>query len=458
MTGTKKKDLITDFTSGNIWKQLIVFSAPLFLGNLLQMVYNMVDMIIVGRVLGNVGISGVSIGGDITHFFTMLIMGFSNAASIIISQLVGAKQKNKVGQLIGTLSVFLLICGVVMTTIGLVFRYPILNVMNTPTECYDYAMDYCIVSLSGLLFIFGYNAVSAVLRGLGDSKHPFLFIAVSSVVNIILDIVFVMFMDMGTFGAALATVIGQAVSFIWSLLFLVKRKDNLGFKITKNDFRIDKQLFGTLIKLGIPMAIKQASISFSKLFINSFINQYGLEYTAVSGVSNKIINIPMLVSNSVNTAGSSMVGQNVGAEEYKRVPKILGVVLTIAGIGTLALLAVVLLFPTQVYMLFTKDTSILPVAMEYMPVLILNFITVIFRAPANAFVNGTANYRVNFALAIMDAFVARVGLGLLLGSVFHLEYMGYWLGDALSGFMPMIVGVVYFLGGKWKTRKYVIKD
>ena len=458
MTDRKNRELITDFTSGNIWKQLIIFAAPLFLGNLLQMVYNMVDMIIVGRVLGNVGISGVSIGGDITHFFTMLIMGFSNSASVIIAQLIGAKKRDKVGQMIGTYAVFLIICAVVMTSGGLIFRYPILNAMNTPIECYDYAMSYCIVTLSGLFFIFGYNAVSAILRGLGDSKHPFLFIAVASVVNIVLDIIFVLFWNMGTLGAALATVISQAVSFIWALIFLVRKKDRLGFIITKKDFRIEKQMFGTLIKLGVPMAIKQASISFSKLFINSFINQYGLVYTAVSGVSNKIINIPMLISNSVNTAGSSMVGQNIGAEEYKRVPKIMAIIGTITGIFTIIMLAIVLIFPSQIYMIFTTDESIIPVAMEYMPILIINFITVIFRAPFNAFINGSANYKVNFLVAILDAFVARVGLGLLLGSVFKLEYFGYWLGDALSGFMPMIIGTIYLVSGKWKTRKYVIKD
>mgnify|MGYP003333143664 CR=1 FL=1 len=131
---------------------------------------------------------------------------------------------------------------------------------------------------------------------------------------------------------------------------------------------------------------------------------------------------------------------------------------TITGIFTIIMLAIVLIFPSQIYMIFTTDESIIPVAMEYMPILIINFITVIFRAPFNAFINGSANYKVNFLVAILDAFVARVGLGLLLGSVFKLEYFGYWLGDALSGFMPMIIGTIYLVSGKWKTRKYVIKD
>ena len=453
-----KKDLITDFTSGNIWKQLITFSMPLFFANLLQMVYNMVDMIVVGHVIGNVGISGVTIGGDISHFFTMLVMGFSAAASIIISQFVGAGQKEKVGKVIGTLSIFLLICAVVFTTGGLLLRHQLLDVMNTPEASYQEALAYCTTTIAGMIFIFGYNAVSAILRGLGDSKHPFIFIATAAVLNIILDLLFVYVLGWGTFGAAFATVIGQGVSFIWALIFLIKRKETLGFDISKNDFKIDKSIFSIMIKLGIPMAIKSASISFSKLFINSFVNQYGVVVSAVAGVGNKICSVPMLVSNSVNTAGSSMIGQNIGGAKYERVPKIMWAIFAICGSITALCAVVVVLFPNQIFMLFTSDESILPVAMEYLPILLINFLGSVVRAPMGAFINGSANYKINFVVAILDAFVARVGLGLLFGVVFKMGYFGFWLGDALSGTMPFFIGGGFLLSGKWKTRKYVIQE
>ena len=454
----KEKGLITDFTSGNIWKQLITFSMPLFFANLLQMVYNMVDMIVVGHVIGNVGISGVTIGGDISHFFTMLVMGFSAAASIIISQFVGAGQKEKVGKVIGTLSLFLLICAVVFTTGGLLLRHQLLDLMNAPAASYQEALAYCTTTIAGMIFIFGYNAVSAILRGLGDSKHPFIFIATAAIINIILDLLFVMVLHMGTFGAALATVIGQGVSFIWALIFLVKRKDSLGFDISKNDFKIDKDVFSIMVKLGIPMAIKSASISFSKLFINSFVNNYGVIVSAVAGVGNKICSVPMLVSNSVNTAGSSMIGQNIGGAKYDRVPKIMLAILTICGTITGLCIVIVLLFPSQVFMIFTSDESILPVAMEYLPILIINFVAAIVRAPTGSFINGSGNYKINFILAILDAFVARVGLGLLFGVVFKMEYFGFWLGDAISGTMPLFIGGGFLLSGKWKTRKYIVQE
>lgn len=452
------KGLVKDFTTGNIWKELIIFSMPLFLANLLQMVYNMVDTVVVGRVLGNPGITGVTIGGDVTHFFTMLVMGFSGAASIIISQLVGASKRDKIGKVIGTLSIFLLICAVFFTVGGVIFRTQILTAMNTPAECFKEALDYSTVCIVGLVFIFGYNAVSAVLRGLGDSKHPFIFIAIAAILNTILDVLFVMVFNMGTFGAALATVIGQGVSFITALIFLITHKDSLGFVVQKEDIKIDREIFGTLVKLGIPMALKQASISFSKIFINAFINGYGVTVAAVGGIGHKICNIPMLVSNSVNTAGSSMVGQNIGGEKYDRVPKILLAITTIVGVLVLIFMAITIIFPSQVFMLFTKDNSIIPVAMEYMPILILNFVGSIARSPSNALINGSANYSVNFVMAILDAFLARLGLGLLFGKVLGMNYFGFWLGDAISGFMPFIIGGIYFLTGKWKTRKYVVKE
>ena len=232
----------------------------------------------------------------------------------------------------------------------------------------------------------------------------------------------------------------------------------MGFDISKEDFKIDKTIFSIMIKLGIPMAIKSASISFSKLFINSFVNNYGVVVSAVAGVGNKICSVPMLVSNSVNTAGSSMIGQNIGGAKYDRVPKIMLAIFAICGSITGLCMVLVILFPSQIFMIFTSDASIIPVALEYLPILIINFVGAIVRAPTGAFINGSANYKINFVVAILDAFVARVGLGLLFGVVFKMEYFGFWLGDALSGTMPLFIGGAFLLSGIVRTRKYVIQE
>lgn len=451
----KEKTLVSDFTTGNIPKQLFIFATPLFLSSLLQVVYNMVDMIVVGNVLGEVGLSAVSVGGDVSSFLTFLGMGFANAGQVIISKYIGAGKRSHVGRFISTLSSTLFLLAISLSFLCLLFRKQFLNLMNTPTESYEQALAYSTICILGMVFIYGYNAMSAVLRGLGDSKHPFIFISIASVLNVILDLLFVIKFNMGAGGAALATVISQCVSFLSCIAFLYKKRDTLGFEIHLSDFfHIDKAMLSELTKLGIPMAIKSASIHISKLFVNSWINSYGVAVSAFAGIANKISSISNLISNALNTAGSSMVGQNIGAKTYKRIPKI---ILTITACTmTIAIILSVLFytFPNQIFSIFTEeaDADVLAIAMEYLPVAVLMFFGSACRAPANAIVNGSGNYKVNFATAIFDGLIMRIGLSVLFGLVLNFGYIGFWLGDALAGFTPMFIGIVFYISGKWKQE------
>ncbi len=449
----KKKNLITDFTQGNIVKQLFVFATPLFLSSLLQVVYNMVDMVVVGHVMGKTGLSAVSVGGDVSSFLTFIAMGFSNAGQVIIAQYIGAGKKERLGRFIATMFSFLTIIAASLSVVCLVFRRQILTFMNTPQEAFSQALEYSTVCITGMVFIYGYNMVSAVLRGMGDSKHPFVFISVAAVLNIILDIIFVKYMSMGSAGAALATVISQSVSFVSCCVFLYKRKREFGF-----DFHLkyfvdwDRPMLSELIKLGVPMAIKSASIHFSKLFVNSWINSYGVEVSAFAGVANKVNSIANLLSNSLNTAGSSMVGQNIGAKQFRRVPRIM-VTLFISGICISSVMSVLIyLFPQQIFGLFTSDKSVLAVAMEYLPVATIMFFGSAFRAPMNALINGSGIHKINFATAIFDGIIMRIGLSVLFGLVLNMGYIGFWLGDALAGYTPFAIGIVFYFSGKWKNK------
>ena len=350
--------LIKDFTQGNVTKQLITFALPLYMSNMLQIVYNMIDMIIVGQTLGKVGLSAVSIGGDVANFLTFVSMGFSGAGQVIIAQLLGAKQPDKLGRFIGNMCGFLTLLSIIFTVTCLIFRVTILDLMNTPNEAFDEALAYATVTVSGLVFIYGYNTMSAILRGLGDSKHPFIFISISAILNIILDILFVIILNFGAMGAALATVMAQSVSCITCTVFLYQRREQLGFNISKTDFITpDRKLLGRLIKLGFPMAIKSASIHFSKLFVNSWINSYGVAVSAFAGIANKINSVANLMSNALNNAGASMVGQNIGAKKYDRVTKIISVIFKISLSIAAILSTVMMTFPEQIYSAFTDDSA-----------------------------------------------------------------------------------------------------
>ncbi len=441
------KKLTQDFTKGNVSRQLIDFALPLYASNILQIVYNLVDMIIVGQSLGKIGLC------DVANFLTFVSMGFSGAGQVIIAQLLGAKQREQLGRFIGNMITFLLICSIAFSSICLILREPILKIMNTPPESFEEALAYATVTISGLIFIYGYNTMSAILRGLGDSKHPFIFISISATLNIILDVLLVIVLNFGASGAALATVIAQAVSFSTCAIFIYLRREQLGFNLTIKDFlTADRELLGRLLKLGLPMAIKSASIHMSKLFVNSWINSYGVAVSAFAGIANKINSVANLMSNSLNTAGASMVGQNIGAEQYDRVTKIIKVIFKIS-MSIAAILSVVMLtFPEKIYSAFTEDAAVLQVGMEYLPIAVLIFFGSACRSPANALINGCGNYLANFMTALFDGIILRIGFSVLFGIYLEMNYLGFWLGDALAGFTPLVIGIILYISGRWKTK------
>ncbi len=451
-----EKSQIKDFTKGNVSRQLIVFSLPLFLSNLLQVVYNMVDMVVVGNALGKVGISAVSVGGDVTHFLTFIAMGFSNAGQVLIARYIGAKEQDKIGRFVGTMSAFLVTCSLVISAVGLVFQNGILRLMNTPDEAFAGAAAYSAVCMAGLIFIYGYNVVSALLRGMGDSRHPFVFISIAAILNLALDLVFVLGFHMGAGGAALATVISQAVSFLACVLFLYKNRAEFRLDIRLHDFlHWDREMLGDLVKLGTPMAIKTASIQISKLFVNSWINSYGVAVSAFAGIANKVSNISNLISAAMNTAGSTMVGQNIAAGEFGRVKKILKTLAVITLSVAAVISALICLFPQQIFGIFTDEADVLTIADKYIPIAVMLFFGSALRAIMNALINGSGNYKINFVTAIMDGIVMRIGLAILFGLALDMKHYGFWLGDALAGFTPFWIGLVFYFTGLWKKGRKV---
>ena len=250
-----------NFTEGSVAPQLLSFAAPLFASNLLQIVYNMVDMIIVGQKLGKIGLSAVAVGGDVSHFLTFIAMGFSGAGQVIIAQYLGAGKKGEVSRFIGTMFSFLMPIAAVLSAVCIALRVPILRVMNTPAESFSEALGYATICTGGLIFVYGYNMVSSVLRGMGDSVRPFIFISISAVTNIFLDILFVAVLEMGAAGAALATVFCQMLSFTMASVYILRNRDRYGIEIRGREFfTIDRGMLSRLVRLGIPMAIKSAAV------------------------------------------------------------------------------------------------------------------------------------------------------------------------------------------------------
>ena len=449
----RQATMVKDLTEGKVVPLLLRFAFPLFVSNALQAVYNVVDMVVVGNYIGKAGMSAVSIGGDLLHLLTFVAMGFCSAGQVIIARAVGEKRPEDIQKTIGTMFSFLLSVSAAIAVVCFLLRSSLLTWLNTPAAARDYAMDYLVTCVCGLVFIYGYNIVSAILRGMGDSKRPFLFIAVAAILNMILDVLFVKYLHMEVFGAALATIIGQGVSFLASLVYLYRRRASFGFDFKARSFRIDGPAFRRLLALGIPMAIQAAAVNLSKIVLMSWINLFDVTYSALAGIFNKLNTMCGVISQSFTTAGSTMAGQNLGARKYKRVNKTL-LTLLLVGLGfATAFTAVMLLWPEGVYGMFTPDPDVLAVAAVLTIPVILNFYGAATRSPAFALINGSGKAKLNLAVAIIDGVISRIGLAALFGFALHWDCFGFWMGDALAGFMPLLISSIFYLSGRWKAKE-----
>lgn len=453
-----ENSMINDLTKGSVPRQLIRFSVPFVLANLLQFLYNIVDMIIVGQFVGSAGLSAVSIGAEFMHFLTFIAVGFAQAGQILIAQTIGnGKKDDSLSRIIGNLFTFVLGLSLIVTFVSVLFPRSFAVIMNTPQESLTETVRYCTVCGAGMFFVYGYNTVSNIMQGMGDSKHPLLFVAVAAGLNLVLDLLFVGVFRLAAFGAALATVLGQAFSFIVSMIFLYRRREAFGFDFRPKSFRPEKRIIASIVKLGIPITLQSIAISVSIMYVTACINVYGVAYSAVNGVSSKISQLCNIVTVSLRASGAAMTGQNFGAERHDRVASIFWYVLMLS-VGFAALLTViVLLFPTQIFRLFTDDPAVLVISMEVVPVIIVNFFGAASRTPVSSLINGIGFAGMNFVMGIMDGVVVRIGLAVLMGRVLGMGVHGYWYGSAIAGYMFFIVVFPYFLSGRWKHRKTLVE-
>lgn len=449
---SRSKSMIRDYTDGPVTRQLLSFAGPFMLSNLLQNAYNIVDMVVVGQFIGAAGLSAVGVGADLLHLYTFIAMGFCNAGQVIISQYVGLNDRTSVSKIVGTMFSFILGLSFVVMGAGLAGTDTWLRLLNVPAEALGHCRAYTLCCTAGLFFIFGYTMVSAILRGMGDSKRPMVFIAIASVLNAALDLLLVG-AGLGAFGAALATVIAQGVSFAVSVVYLWRRRHELGFDFTPRHLIPDRGNLMLLVKMGVPMTIQSIAISVSTLFVSSRINAYGVTASAVTSVGAKLSMVASIVTLALSTASATMVGQNFAARKFDRVRRTLTDSILIGGAFAAVLSLAILLWPEPIFSLFNDDPAVLAMSHAYVLIAVLNYFGWACRGPSIALCNGMGFPLMNFLLGLFDGVVMRIGLCVLLGDVFGLGIRGYWLGSAAAGYAFFLVMLPYFLSGKWKNHK-----
>ena len=304
-----------DFTQGNILKKLIAFMMPILGALILQAAYGAVDLLVVGRFGSTSGLSAVSTGSQVLNLVTFVVIQFAMGITVLIARYLGEKRPERIGAVIGGGAVVFTMMSVALFIAMVGFARPISVLMQAPAEAVDLTASYVRICGAGIFFIVAYNLLSAIFRGLGDSKSPLLFVLVACIVNIIGDLVLVAGLHMDAAGAAIATVTAQALSVVFAVMLLLKK--DLPFAITKKDFRLNPQC-RKFLKIGLPLALQEFLTQISFLALCAFVNRLGLEASSGYGVACKIVNFAMLVPSSLMQSMASFVSQNIGAGKKKR--------------------------------------------------------------------------------------------------------------------------------------------
>ncbi|MBQ6352842.1 MAG: MATE family efflux transporter [Lentisphaeria bacterium] len=452
--------IINDYTKGPLFGNLLRFSIPFMISNALQVIYSVVDMIVVGQYVGHEGLVGVSIASQIITMLSLACTGLSAGGQIYISQLLGSGRRDRLNQVLGSFFSLKLLLGVVIAFFVIVTAAPCLRLLKTPPEAMEYAKTYMRINSLGLFFTFGYGMFAAAMRGLGDSRHPLYFIVLSSMTNLVLDIWFVKYLGMGVFGAALATVIAQCAKFVVSWWYLYRRRRDFGFDFKWASWRIDGKVAWGIMRLGIPFAIRYGTIHLSMLFVHTQVNALGVAYAAAFGVGLRCDSTVANISAGILTGASGIIGQNYGARKFNRIRLTIRYSWMVSAAMYALYTLLLICLPRQMFGCFVSEERVLDLAPVFVSAILWQFPALVLTRGTTAFIHGIGNVWLAFAFAMLDAFLLRILLSWLFGAVIFAgtperELYGYILGYGLASYGMALPGLFYYLFCPWQKRKLV---
>lgn len=440
-------------TEGIIWKALIMFAVPIILTNVIQQLYSMVDLIIIGKFVGNIGTVGVSIGGELSDFMTPVAMALATAGQIFIAQLVGAQKEKEVKETVGTLLSMSFLASIILAVGCILFCDPFLHLMNCPKEAIEQARGYLIVTSLGFPFIFGYNAVCGILRGMGEAKRPLIFIIVAAVINIVADVLLVAIIPLEAIGTAIATVASQIGCFTAAFIYMYRNREKFDFEVRLSYFRIDGKIAKTIIYLAVPQLCRTMLVRFSMMYVNASCNDYGLVFSATNSIGNKIQKFLEVFLQGMDSASATMIGQNLGAQKQERASKTVWCTLSIGLIIAAVAAGISWFFPRQLFSIFSSDEAVMEMGIVFLHIMCIHYFCSAFVGAFQSMVTGCGFVELGFAIGVLDGVICKIGFSLLFLYVGGIGQTSFWWGTAVSRFLPGCLCLWYFLSGKWKKRK-----
>ena len=448
----------TDMTTGTPWKRIVIFTLPMLLGNIAQQLYSTVDSIVVGKYVGDNALAAVGSAAPVLNLLLVLFVGISMGASIMVAQYFGAKQREELSQTIGNCITLTAIAVLIIMVVSVFITRPLLELLGTPVSIIEWCTDYLLISFLGSVGSAYYNILCGVLRGLGDAFSALIYLLVATVINIILDIVFVANLNMGVAGVAWATIIAQAVSAVFCFLRLAKMTDL--FDLKWSYLKLNKVYANKVISLGLPSGLTQAIMSLAMIIVQSLTNSFGEAFIAANVIVMRVDGFAMLPNMSFGTAMTTYTGQNVGARKADRVTQGAkqGTILAVATSTALTLL--ILAFGKQLMGIFTETTSLVELSRTIMGIIAPGYIAVAVTMSLSGVMRGAGDTMTPMWISLFTTVAVRVPIAYIIafltrsaempnGNQFcvQISLVSSWLLGAL-------ITTIIYLRGKWKKNLY----
>jgi putative MATE family efflux protein len=438
-----------DLTQGKVFSKLVRFAIPFLISNLIQSLYNVADMLIVGQFCGTESMSGVNIGGQITFILTNTVIGLAMGGTVLIGQYMGARNQAVLKKVIATLITLLAVLSLIITPVVILLRKPILHLIRTPPEAFAESERYLVVTMMGVIFIFGYNALSAILRGMGNSKQPLYFVTAACVTNIALDLVFVAVFNWSAFGAAMATIVSQALSVLLCIRYMVK--NNFQFDFRFRSFRIYGEQLKQILKIGFPTCIQNSIVGISFMFITAIVNIVG-GVTASAGVGavGKFNSFAFMPIMAMSASISAMSAQNFGAGRVDRAVKACRIGTIFSVCVAYSFFALVQIFPESILRIFGDDPLMIQDGVTYLRTFALDFLIIPFVFCINGLLMGGGHTLFTLINNILSSVILRVPVCYFFGITLGWGLKGVGMGAPAASLGTILLIIGYLSTGRWK--------
>ncbi len=428
-----------------------MFSLPMFAGNLLQMLYNVVDSIWVGQTIGAAALGAVSVSMPLIFALLSLVMGLTMATTTLVSQFRGAGNEPMVRKTIGTSLVLLGGMGAVVSVVGVVLRYPLLRMISTPEEIIHDSAAYFAIFMGGLLGLFLFNTLGAILRGLGDAQTPLRSLAVATGLNILLDGIFLLVLRMGVPGVAWATIISQGLSSIWLLRYMLKRTDLI--RLERSFFTVDRTVMGSIFRIGLPAGVQQVLVSFGMVATTALINSFGANVVAAFGAAQRLDQIAFLPAMSMGIAVSAVVGQNLGARQFDRAGAAVrwGSLIAVGVTSLVTLTAVVK--PTILIALFTSDQAVLSEGAHYLRIVGWSYVPFSLIFIIAGVLRGAGDTVSTMIMTLVALWGIRIPLAYWMAG--SMGTAGIWYAILIASVIGLLLHAAYYMTNRWQRKVLV---